>query len=107
MALSKVTYTDNVTVIYADNLNNIQDAIIALESGAAPAPYTSLPANLGTAAAGSASAYARGDHVHAMPSASDIGAIPAPSSPSFGQYLMWNGSAWVAQSLPLYNGGVS
>lgn len=31
MALTKVIYTDGVTVIYAENLNNIQDAIIALE----------------------------------------------------------------------------
>ena len=39
--------------------------------------------------------------------ASEVGAIAAPSSPSSGQYLAWNGSAWVAQSLPIYNGGVS
>ena len=31
MGLSKVTYTDNVTVIGATNLNDIQDAIIDLE----------------------------------------------------------------------------
>ena len=35
------------------------------------------------------------------------GAIASPAGPSNGQYLMWNGSAWVAQSLPVYNGGVS
>ena len=29
MALNKVTYTDNVTVIGATNLNDIQDEIIA------------------------------------------------------------------------------
>lgn len=34
------------------------------------------PANLGTAANGSSSNYARQDHVHAMPSASDVGALP-------------------------------
>ena len=77
MALSKVTYTDNVTTIYASNLNNIQDAIIALESVATPTPYTSLPADLGVASAGSSSAYARGDHVHKMPTAANIGAAPA------------------------------
>lgn len=33
MALNKVTYVDGATVIYADNLNAIQDAIIALENG--------------------------------------------------------------------------
>ena len=31
MALTKVTYTDLVTIIGAQNLNDIQDAIIALE----------------------------------------------------------------------------
>ena len=33
--------------------------------------------------------------------------IDAPSSPSSGQYLSWNGTEWVASSLPLYTGGVS
>lgn len=42
-----------------------------------PSAYTSTPSPLGTAAAGSSSAYAKGDHVHAMPSASDVGAAPA------------------------------
>ena len=32
MALKKVTYIDETTVIEAENLNNIQDAIIALEN---------------------------------------------------------------------------
>lgn len=36
MALTKVVYTDGVTVIYASNLNAIQDAIIALEGASAP-----------------------------------------------------------------------
>lgn len=33
MGLNKVTYVDNETVIYAQNLNDIQDAIIELEEG--------------------------------------------------------------------------
>ena len=33
--------------------------------------------------------------------------IAAPASPAPGQYLSWNGSAWVAASLPVYNGGVA
>lgn len=37
----------------------------------------------------------------------ELGAIAAPSSPTSGQFLQWNGSAWVAASLPTYNGGVS
>ena len=32
-------------------------------------------------------------------------AIPAPSSPSSGQFLVYNGSAWVAQSLSTWSGG--
>lgn len=75
--------------------------------GSTISPYTSNPAALGTASPGSSDNYARGDHVHAMPTPADIGAIAAPVSPSSGQFLSWNGSAWVAASLPVYTGGVS
>ena len=75
--------------------------------GSSPSPSSSTPQPLGTAAAGSSTDYSRADHVHAKPTAADVGAIPAPSSPSSGQFLSWNGSAWVAASLPTYNGGVS
>ena len=37
---------------------------------------TSAPQALGTAAAGTSLSYSRADHVHAMPSAGDVGAIP-------------------------------
>ena len=72
-----------------------------------PQPYTSTPAALGTASAGSSGNFARGDHVHAKPTAADIGAIAAPVSPTAGQFLKWSGSAWVADDLPVYSGGVS
>ena len=39
-----------------------------------PDPYTSDPANLGTKSPGSSTNYSRGDHVHQMPSAADVGA---------------------------------
>ena len=42
-----------------------------------PSAYTSNPAALGTASAGSSGNWARGDHVHPKPSASDIGAAAA------------------------------
>lgn len=42
--------------------------------GSSVEPYTSDPAALGTASPGSSDKYARGDHVHPKPSASDIGA---------------------------------
>ncbi len=32
-------------------------------------------------------------------------AIPAPSSPASGAFLVWNGSAWVAQTLSTWAGG--
>ena len=38
-------------------------------------PTSGVPADLGTAANGSAATYARSDHVHNMPSASDVGAV--------------------------------
>lgn len=37
--------------------------------------------------------------------ASEVGAIAAPSSPATGAFLVWNGSAWVAQTLSAWNGG--
>lgn len=46
-------------------------------SRAVPAAYASTPAALGTASAGSATTWAKGDHVHPMPSASDVGALPS------------------------------
>lgn len=44
-----------------------------------PSAYTSSPSALGTASAGSSTAWAKGDHVHPMPSAADVGAAPAVS----------------------------
>lgn len=37
--------------------------------------------------------------------ASEVGAIPAPSSPTTGAFLVWNGTAWVAQTLTTWEGG--
>lgn len=37
--------------------------------------------------------------------ASDVNAIAAPSSPASGAFLVWNGSAWVAQTLATWQGG--
>ena len=69
-------------------------------SRAIPAASTDTPQPLGTAAAGNGTTYARNNHVHAMPTASDVGAIPAPVNPTTGQVLMWDGSAWIAANLP-------
>lgn len=37
--------------------------------------------------------------------ASEVGAISAPSSPTTGAFLVWNGTAWVAQTLTTWEGG--
>ena len=68
MALNKRTYVDGETVITAENLNDIQDEVIANAAAVA-------------------------------------GAIPAPQSPASGAFLVWNGSAWAAQTLAVWQGG--
>lgn len=46
------------------------------------------------------------NNADAIPSsAADVGAIAAPSSPATGAFLVWNGSAWVAQTLSTWQGG--
>ena len=70
-------------------------------SDSIPAAYTSTPEMDGTASAGSSTKYARGDHVHP----SDTNKITAPASPTTGNFLRWNGSAWIDSALPVYNGG--
>lgn len=48
--------------------------------GTSPSPYTSTPSALGVASAGSSAKYSRGDHVHPMPSASDVGALSSDTA---------------------------
>ena len=57
--------------------NSETGALEWASGGGGADPYTSTPAPLGVASAGESDNYARGDHVHAMPSASDVGAAPA------------------------------
>jgi hypothetical protein len=61
---------------------------------------TATPAALGTAAAGTAANPSRGDHVHAMPSASDTGAVAnSLISASKGALITSTGSAVAAQTV--------
>lgn len=66
-------------------------------------PYNSNPAALGTASPGSSAKYSRGDHVHPMPTANNVGAIAAPSSPSEGKFLGYYGGSWKAHDPVLVN----
>jgi hypothetical protein len=70
-----------------------------------PSFASTAPKPLGTPTAGTATTVSHSDHVHKMPSASDVGAIAAPASPSAGQFLVYNGTAWVAQTLTTWQGG--
>ena len=76
-----------------------------------PQAFNGTPQALGTADPGISDAFARGDHVHKMPSATNVGAIPAPSSPATGAFLVWDGNAWTAQTPSIIlinpaNGGI-
>lgn len=63
-----------------------------------PQPSTTPGHPLGVAAVGASAEYARADHVHAMPAAEDVGAIPNPTPKSSGQVLTYNGYSWVAST---------
>jgi hypothetical protein len=69
-----------------------------------PAPNPNPATPLGEASAGTSNTYSRGDHVHAMPSAEDVGAIRDPDTKSSGQVLTYNGYSWVART-PSGGGG--
>ena len=69
-----------------------------------PDPNPNPAAPLGEASAGSSNTYSRGDHVHAMPSAEDVGAIRDPDTKANGQVLTYNGYSWVART-PSGGGG--
>lgn len=60
-----------------------------------PVPYTGLPENLGTPSSGAAVGFSRGDHVHAMPSAADVGALTSDDV----HYKVFSGVAQISDSL--------
>lgn len=73
--------------------------------GGGAEPYDSNPAALGAASPGVSDQYARGDHVHQKPTADDLGVIAAPANPSSGDFLMWDGATWSAQTIQTWTGG--
>lgn len=91
---------DNVS-----ELNNDAGYITSTDIPDIPDPSSATPEALGIASSGSSADYSRSDHVHAMPSASDVGAIAAPSSPATGAFLVYDGSVWGAQTLATWQGG--
>ena len=70
-----------------------------------PSASSATPQALGTATAGTSSDFSRADHVHAKPSASDVGAIATPSSPSVGDFLVYTSDGWDAVTLAEWTAG--
>lgn len=65
--------TTNITLYGTDIKVSPSDSTSV--TSAIPQASTTTPAALGTAAVGTGTTWARADHVHAMPSASDVGAL--------------------------------
>lgn len=77
----------------SDLASAVQTSLGKADSALQTAPVTSVNGNTGAV-------------VLSIPStAADVGAIAAPSSPATGAFLVWNGSAWVAQTLATWSGG--
>lgn len=65
------------TNLIIEALNTLQSAIDAINATIDSVYYASLPHALGAPSAGSVDFASRGDHVHQMPSYSDVGAAPS------------------------------
>lgn len=69
--------TSSLYKFTVDSLGHVNSATAATASDIAAIAASSVkPAALGTATIGTSNAYARADHVHALPTASQIGALP-------------------------------
>ena len=123
MSYEKQTWSTG-QVITAEKLNHMESGIEAVEAeiptDAYVKPSGGIPASdLATAvqsSLGKADTALQTETDPTVPSwakastkptytASEVGAIPAPSSPATGAFLVWNGTAWVAQTLSTWQGG--
>lgn len=68
---------------------------------------TSAPAALGTASAGTDLSYSRADHVHAMPSAADVGAISTSQAGSYATTQQISAFITSAQAEALVTAGIA
>lgn len=78
---------------------SLDSSVYALASSV-PVASSTTPASLGTAAVGIGTTWARADHVHAMPTAVQVGAEPALGNPGTSGFLLSSTTAgarsWVA-----------
>lgn len=74
-----------------------ESVVIAVEDLPSGEPSDDVPEDLGVASAGVATTYSRGDHVHAMPTAEDVEALPVMSpAPAIGRVLVADGAGGLA-----------
>ena len=78
--------------------------ILSATGGSAVSPSNTTPNALGTANAGTSADYSRGDHVHAMPSASDVGAVPTARTITAGTGLSGGGDLTANRTLSVSYG---
>lgn len=70
--------TTNITLYASDiKMSSLDNTTIP---NAIPSASSTTPADLGTAAVGTGTTWARADHVHKMPTASDVGALPSSTT---------------------------
>lgn len=77
----------------SDLASDVQTSLGKADTALQTAPVTSVNGNTGAVT------------IRVPSTAADVGAIPAPSSPATGAFLVWNGTAWVAQTLATWQGG--
>lgn len=118
MAINKVIYGDNTlmdltgdtvssnTLLYGAVAHNAAGEEIT-GSIIVPEPASNLPADLGTVAVGTSEKFAREDHVHNMPTASDIGALPDTYTPPTEVFYAIYGTTTYAEVEAAYNAGMT
>lgn len=77
----------------SDLASAVQTSLDKADTALQTAPVTSVNGNTGAVT------------LNIPSTASDVGAIAAPSSPATGAFLVWNGTAWAAQTLATWQGG--
>ena len=112
-AVNSVNGQTGTVVLDADDVGALPDDTTAADLGAYVKPSGGIP-KTDLASAVQTSLGKADTALQSVPSTYrtaaaqdtiDAGKISAPSSPATGAFLVWNGSAWVAQTLSTWQGG--
>lgn len=100
--------TGGITLTATPDADGLGGELNINGSGVGPSPSNTTPAALGVGAPGALATYSRGDHIHPMPSAADVGADAAGAAAS--AVALEAGARAAADALLLptasYNGAV-